>query len=69
MTTPRTIDPSLRHGEAGERWGNLAAPAGAFTAGDTFLFQGEAGRRVVRRVLVFPTDRSKRLVHYESADR
>lgn len=69
MPAPRTVDPSLRHGDAGERWGNLAAPAGAFTTGDAFLFQGEDGLRVVRRVLAFPTDRSKRLVHYESADR
>lgn len=69
MTSPSTVDPSLRHGDAGERWGNLAAPAGAFTAGDTFLFKGEDGLRVVLRVLAFPMDRSRRLVYYESADR
>lgn len=70
MRTPSTVEPSLRYGDVGERWGNLATPAGAFAVGDTFLFQGEEGGvRVVRRVLVFPTDGSRRLVHYETADR
>ena len=69
MTTPRTVDPALRHGDAGERWGNLVAPAGTFHVGDTFLFQGEDGLRVVRRVLAFPTDPAKRLVYYEPAGR
>ena len=70
MTSPRTVEPSLRYGDVGERWGNLVAPAGAFSVGDPFLFQGEEGEvRVVRRVLAFPSDPAKRLVHYESADR
>jgi len=70
VTSPRTVGPSLRFGDAGERWGNLVAPAGAFSVGDPFLFRGEEGDvRVVRRVLVFPGDPAKRLVHYESADR
>ena len=70
MTTPGTVEPSLRYGESGERWGNLVAPAGAFAVGDLFLFQGEeGGPRVVKRVLVFPTDPSKRLVHYETSGR
>lgn len=70
MTTPGTVDPSLRYGEVGERWGNLVAAAGAFAVGDQFRFQGEEGEpRVVKRVLVFPTDLSKRLVHYETAGR
>jgi len=67
VTTSRTVEPSLRHGDCGERWGNLAAPVGAFAVGDEFLFAGEEGRRVVRRVLSFPTDPAKRLVHYEVA--
>jgi hypothetical protein len=67
VTTPRTVEPSLRHGDCGERWGNLAAPGGAFAVGDEFVFAGEEGRRVVRRVLPFPTDPSRRLVHYETA--
>lgn len=70
MTTPGTVEPSLRYGDAGERWGNLAVPAGAFAVGDLFRFQGEeGGLRVVKRVLVFPTDPSKRLVHYETTGR
>ena len=67
VTTPRTVEPSLRHGDCGERWGNLAAPSGAFAVGDEFTFAGEEGRRVVRRVLPFPTDPARRLVHYETA--
>lgn len=70
MTTTTTVEPSLRYGDVGERWGNLVAPAGAFAVGDLFRFQGEEGEpRVVKRVLVFPTDRAKRLVHYEIAGR
>ena len=68
MSDSKTVDPALRFGDVGERWGNLAAPAGAFSVGDPFLFQGEeGGARVVRRVLGFPGDPGKRLVHYESA--
>ncbi len=66
MTPPRVVAPSLRTGDVGESWGNLAAPAGAFAVGDTFVFEGEGARRVVRRVLVFPADPAQRLVHYES---
>ena len=70
MTTPRTVEPSLRYGDASERWGNLATPTGAFAVGDLFRFQGEGdGLRVVRRVLAFPSDPAKRLVYYEPADR
>ena len=70
MTSPRTVEPSLRFGDVGESWGNLVAPAGAFSVGDPFLFQGEEGGvRVVKRVLSFPGDGAKRLVYYESADR
>ena len=69
-SSPRSIEPSFRHGDASERWGNLAAPSGAFAVGDLFRFQGEdGGLRVVRRVLVFPTDPAKRLVDYEAASR
>ncbi|HRY44132.1 MAG TPA: hypothetical protein P5164_09325 [Thermoanaerobaculia bacterium] len=67
MSTPRTVETSLRYGDCGARWGNLAAPSGAFAVGDEFAFAGEEGRRVVRRVLPFPTDPAKRLVHYEAA--
>lgn len=66
VTTPRTVESSLRYGDCGERWGNLAAPGGAFAVGDEFVFAGEEGRRVVRRVLPFPTDPARRLVHYET---
>ena len=70
MTTTRTVEPSLRYGDVGERWGNLLAPNGAFAVGDSFRFQGsENDVRVVRRVLPFPGDPSKRLVHYESKAR
>jgi hypothetical protein len=70
VTTPRTVEPSLRYGDAGERWGNLVAPTGAFAVGDLFRFQGEEGSlRVVRRVLAFPSDPAKRLVFYESSCR
>ena len=69
VTSPRSVDPSLRFGEVAERWGNLVAPAGAFAVGDRFRFQGEdGGVRVVRRVLAFPADRARRLVYYESVD-
>lgn len=67
VTPPRAVEPSLRYGDCGERWGNLAAPSGAFAVGDVFAFAGEEGRRVVRRVLPFPTDPARRLVHYETA--
>ncbi len=66
MTPPRAVEPSLRYGDCGNRWGNLAAPGGAFAVGDEFVFAGEEGRRVVRRVLPFPADTARRLVHYES---
>ncbi len=69
MTAPRSVDPALRFGESGERWGNLVAPAGTFRAGDRFSFRGEEELRVVTRVLAFPADAAKRLVHYESARR
>ena len=69
MTAPRTVDPSLRHGESGSRWGNLVAPAGAFAAGDLLRFEGEAGAYAVTRVLAFPADPASRLVHYETRGR
>ena len=67
MTAPRSVDPSLRFGECGERWGNLAAPAGEFRVGDLFVFRGDEELRAVTRVLAFPPDAAKRLVTYESA--
>lgn len=67
MTPPRVVAPSLRTGDVGKGWGNLAAPAGAFAVGDTFVFEGEGVPSVVRRVLVFPADPSRRLVHYETS--
>ncbi len=69
VTEVRAVDPALRYGEVGERWGNLLAPVGAFVVGDVFRFQGNVDSRVVRRVLPFPTDPAKRLVHYESVTR
>jgi hypothetical protein len=66
----RVVEPSLRYGEVGERWGNLVAPSGAFSVGDLLRFQGEDDARLwrVTRVLAFPTDPAKRLVSYEAAD-
>lgn len=69
MTAPRSVAPSLRFGECGERWGNLADPVGEFRVGDLFVFQGEEELRVVTRVLAFPPDTARRLVTYESARR
>jgi len=66
VTASRSVDPALRYGEASARWGNLAAPAGSIAVGETFTFVGEEGLHAVRRVLVFPPDRSKRLVYYET---
>jgi hypothetical protein len=68
-STTRVVDPSLRYGDVGERWGNLVAPSGAFSVGDLLRFQGEDDLRLwrVTRVLAFPADPAKRLVHCEAA--
>jgi hypothetical protein len=70
MPAPRTVEPSLRFGDVGARWGNLVAPAGELAVDDAFVFRGEdGGVQLVRRVLSFPGDSARRLVHYESAAR
>ncbi len=70
MSDMRKIPASTRYGQLGNYWGNAVLSEGALAVYDHFAFEDEASiENVVKRVLVYPLDLSKRLYHYERVDR